>query len=337
MNNKRLKLQLSCGLVAVILVVAMLPLTVVAQETKVVIPDVSIGEEESTTVPIAIQNATDAVSGASIKLWFDPAVANVTGITQGDFPGFTPNTFFTADGWVKVVVEVGANPSLTGDNIIVANVTLKAVGVEGVSCPLELDVEYVLNDSFAPIPFTPVNGTFTIRETTPPMIEFVEPPTPENNSTNTTGNVTITVTVSDSSGVSTVLLNWNGDNESMNPQSPGTQTMYMTGDATWSINKMELSPGNYTYKVYANDTYDNWGESETRVVTVSAGAGLKGDVNDDGFVNVGDVTYLARYLAEWPGYATTTEAADVNDDGFVNVGDVTYLARYLAEWPGYIL
>ncbi|MCK4735405.1 MAG: hypothetical protein KAT65_23330 [Methanophagales archaeon] len=116
-----------------------------------------------------------------------------------------------------------------------------------------------------------VKGEDTITVTldkTPPTIEFVEPPTPENNSINTTGNVTITVTVADSSGVSTVLLNWNGENESMNPLSPGTQMMYMTGDATWSINKTDLSPGDYAYKVYANDTYDNWGESETRVVTV---------------------------------------------------------------------
>jgi hypothetical protein len=306
----------------------MLPMTVVAQDTKVVIPDVSLGEGASETVPITIEDATDAVSSASVKLWFDPAVVNVTEITQGDFPGaFTPNMFFTADGWVKVVVDVGAHPSLTGDNIVIAYITLKAEGMEGVSCPLDLEVQTLLNDSLAAIPFTPVNGTFTIRETTPPTIEFVEPPTPENNSINTTGNVTITVTVTDPSGVSTVRLNWNGENE----------TMWLTGEATWSINKTDLSLGNYTYKVYANDTYNNWGESEIRVVTVSAEAGLKGDVNDDGFVNVGDVTYLARYLAEWPGYTTTTEAADVNDDGFVNVGDVTYLARYLAEWPGYTL
>jgi len=166
MVKTRLKLQLSCFLVAtIILAMAMAPVTAVAQEqaTKVAIPSVSIGEEASTTVPMTIQNTTDAVSSATVKLWFDPAVVNVTGITQGDFPGsFTPNTFCTADGWVKVVVDVGANPSLSSDNIIIANVTLKAVGSAEASSNLGLEVQSLLNDSFAAIPFTPVNGTFEI-------------------------------------------------------------------------------------------------------------------------------------------------------------------------------
>jgi hypothetical protein len=64
----------------------------------------------------------------------------------------------------------------------------------------------------------------------------------------------------------------------------------------------------------------------------------KGDINDDGEIDGRDVTYLARYLAEWSGYSLTNEsAADVNGDGNVDGRDVTYLARYLAEWAGYSL
>jgi len=73
------------------------------------------------------------------------------------------------------------------------------------------------------------------------------------------------------------------------------------------------------------------------VVTVNLINGIRGDVNGDDTVNVGDITYLARYLAEWPGYSVTTVNADVNGDDAVNVGDITYLARYLAEWPGYTI
>ena len=69
----------------------------------------------------------------------------------------------------------------------------------------------------------------------------------------------------------------------------------------------------------------------------AADASTTGDVTGDGAVNVGDVTYLARYLAGWTGYETTVECADVTGDGEVNVGDVTYLARYLAGWTGYTL
>ena len=60
-----------------------------------------------------------------------------------------------------------------------------------------------------------------------------------------------------------------------------------------------------------------------------------GDVNGDGTVDAFDALYLARHLAEWPGYETILLTADVNGDGVVDAFDSLYLARYLAEWPGY--
>jgi len=106
-----------------------------------------------------------------------------------------------------------------------------------------------------------------VQDITPPEIDFVEPPTPPNNSVITTNYVNITVRVSDESGVSVVLLNWNGVNETMSNETKQI-TMYMTADGIWSVNKTNLTAGNYTYKVYANDTFNNWGVSETRIVTV---------------------------------------------------------------------
>ena len=58
---------------------------------------------------------------------------------------------------------------------------------------------------------------------------------------------------------------------------------------------------------------------------------IKGDVNKDGKVNVGDVTALVDLILEgdftppykWPNY--DREAANVNEDEFVNIGDVTML------------
>lgn len=182
----------------------------------------------ATTVPITIENATDAVSGVTLRLWFDPEIVNVTEITKGDFPGsFTTNPFFTADGWARVVTEVGANTSLTDDRIVVANVTITAVGVAGTSCSLRLEVESLLNDSFQPIAFTSVNGMFGIT---------------------------------------------------------------------------------------ANGT-------------------AKGDVNNDGEVNVGDVTYLTRYLSGWTGYPVSPEVADVTGNNVVDADDVLYLAEYVAGSP----
>lgn len=63
---------------------------------------------------------------------------------------------------------------------------------------------------------------------------------------------------------------------------------------------------------------------------------LLGDLDGDGKVNVKDNMYLARYLAEWPGYdEIDLAAADLNGDGKVNVKDNMILARHLAEWAGY--
>ena len=58
-----------------------------------------------------------------------------------------------------------------------------------------------------------------------------------------------------------------------------------------------------------------------------------GDVNEDGKVNIRDVTAIQRFLAE---YTDLTErqrgAADVNFDGVVDVRDATLLHMYFAEF-----
>jgi hypothetical protein len=71
---------------------------------------------------------------------------------------------------------------------------------------------------------------------------------------------------------------------------------------------------------------------------LNAGAFILGDVDGNGTVDGRDVTYLARYLAEWSGYSLAIEAAaDVDKNNAIDGRDVTYLARYLAEWSGYSL
>lgn len=57
------------------------------------------------------------------------------------------------------------------------------------------------------------------------------------------------------------------------------------------------------------------------------------DVNRDGSVNIDDVTFLQKYLAdiiESP-YENFEIYADLNGDTSVNVDDVTYLQQYLAN------
>jgi hypothetical protein len=60
-----------------------------------------------------------------------------------------------------------------------------------------------------------------------------------------------------------------------------------------------------------------------------------GDVDGNGIVDIFDALYLARHLAEWPGYETVSMVADADGNGVVDIFDALYLARHLAEWPGY--
>jgi len=54
-----------------------------------------------------------------------------------------------------------------------------------------------------------------------------------------------------------------------------------------------------------------------------------GDVNDDGNVNIFDITYLISYLYLSGPAPQLLESADVNNDESVNIFDITYLISYL--------
>ncbi len=56
---------------------------------------------------------------------------------------------------------------------------------------------------------------------------------------------------------------------------------------------------------------------------------LRGDVNADGVIDIGDVIYLINYLFLGTSAPEPLAAGDVNCDGIVDIGDVIYLINYL--------
>lgn len=56
-----------------------------------------------------------------------------------------------------------------------------------------------------------------------------------------------------------------------------------------------------------------------------------GDIDNNGTINLKDVTQLQKYLAGWD-VKVATEYCDVNADGKINLKDVTHLQKYLAGW-----
>lgn len=103
----------------------------------------------------------------------------------------------------------------------------------------------------------------TVADTIPPNITFTSP-TPANNSTVSVNYIYVNVSISDAkSNIGPVILNWNGTNYTM--------AKSMSGKSIYAYyNKISLSDGTYSYKVYANDSAGNWNMSETRIVRIDA-------------------------------------------------------------------
>lgn len=86
-----------------------------------------------------------------------------------------------------------------------------------------------------------------------------------------------------------------------------------------------VSPGQTTVDV----TADSNGRTATASFTVVVTRSLRGDVNLDGKVNIGDVTDLINYLLSGNSESLSLWAADVDDSGNINIADVTTLINYL--------
>ena len=77
---------------------------------------------------------------------------------------------------------------------------------------------------------------------------------------------------------------------------------------------------------------DGRGNPDTCEVTVYTETG---DVNCDGYINIGDVTALIDYLLNGDTESISVKNADIEQDGNVSIGDVTALIDYLlsGRWP----
>ena len=69
--------------------------------------------------------------------------------------------------------------------------------------------------------------------------------------------------------------------------------------------------------------------------TADAGNNMRGDCNQDGGVNIADVTCLINYLLSHNASAIDLAVADCDQDGSVNIADVTCLINHLlsGRWP----
>ena len=57
-----------------------------------------------------------------------------------------------------------------------------------------------------------------------------------------------------------------------------------------------------------------------------------GNLNDDGNIDLLDVTLLAEFLADWQGVKVNSKTLDISGDGVTNLFDLVRLSQYVAGW-----
>jgi len=110
-------------------------------------------------------------------------------------------------------------------------------------------------------------------------------------------------------------------------------TVTVAGDKFYSMSSFYGIPWDYypSMDVYTDDCVSYWKEAVPflPMVTFSYSQPLRGDVNQDGLVGVGDVTAIIDYLLLHEPSGISVELADVDRNGEVGISDVTRLIDYL--------
>jgi hypothetical protein len=101
------------------------------------------------------------------------------------------------------------------------------------------------------------------------------------------------------------------------------------GTAEWIFGVADLPVGENLVEVRSVNVHGVQGNPASRMVVREAPPQAFSDINNDGVINVGDVTALANLLRQ--GEAPEVAVADINGDGVVDAADVSALAREIVE------
>ena len=157
-----------------------------------------------------------------------------------------------------------------------------------------------------------INTGLSINDTTPPNVSLTNP----TEGSTVSDNVNVTASATDNVGVIKIEFYVGGVLFGSDTTSP----------YSFSWDTTTVSNGSHTLSAKAFDAAGNVGTSATVTVTVDNGSsGNPADINDDGFV---DVTDLSILLSNWN---TSDATADINNDGEVNIFDLSIL---LSNWTG---
>jgi hypothetical protein len=94
---------------------------------------------------------------------------------------------------------------------------------------------------------------------------------------------------------------------------------------------MTMNYGTYRWKVKAKDSRgaERWSDQVRSFMVTGIHPSMLGDLNSDGYVNVGDLVFAMNYLYRSGPAPYALESADVNCDDLVDVADAVFLINYL--------
>ena len=353
------------GLLATISVTAVLS----AQDAVVSIESCGADVGKNVTVPVMIKDIPVNIMTADVTLIYNKSVVNVVSVSDSDFYSMLKD-IKNEEGYTRIIAyHVGA--PLIGD-VKLADVTLMAVGNAGETSPLDFIDVYLEDGNGAEIPAVPENGTFTIQETTPPIVinPRAEPmiiPDDTDNEPLWGELAELMVNVTDESGIASVTVNLSDLGWGVSPMvnqsrclqygicAPSVAVLtcignYSADGTTWvpfnfSTNASAGTTGwngsayvPFCLPVNATDIYGNSNTSVCINLTVMK----NGDVTGDGKVMMGDGVRIINHVF-YPGdpsYSLPSDTiADVTGDGKVMMGDGVRIINHVfyPQDPSYIL
>jgi len=223
--------------------------------TTVSIEDCSLSSGETIIIPIYISRVVDLAS-AEVNLSFDTSVISILSVLDGNFD-LTLSEIDNESGWARIGGAQLMSGWLNG-KIILANLSLKAIGEPGTTSPLNF-TNVLLQDKTGSILSTIViNGTCRIKDTAPPVITNV---TVYPEAQKSGGHVNITCGVEDNVAVDEVWINVTYPDTSYHNFSMIKNSYY--------LNQTYDMIGNYFYVIWATDTSGNTNKSSKDMFSIT--------------------------------------------------------------------
>jgi subtilisin family serine protease len=298
------------------------------------------------TISINITGVTN-LAGWQLNLTFDPAIVNVNKIFLPPghiFEGLDP---ITPTPWIDnsagdVMWACAIGPSAPMNHFdgsgIMCQIEFAAVGLgksflhidrEGVWRTILIDSD--IND----IPFTPLDGVANVVTYQPGHDVAIIEVTPSVTKAYAGQVVNITVIAKNEGEFSetfTVTAYYDTtsiETKTVTNLAPGAN---VTLTFSWNTKGVQ-SAMNYTISAEASTVPGETDTADNKLTDGTVRIKLMGDINDDGKVDIKDLTLLIKAFGSYPSHPRWNPDADLNGDGKVDIKDLIKLLKNFGKTP----